>query len=125
MSCCIDSHSICYHLFSVLLILILTIISSSLPSSHHFTDTDEPDILDEAISYFRANVLFRTFQSQGPADLTLAYFTAFIAEVLRFFAKQKTKEDAKKKITELSMSQNFLIPGDKALHSLVSSHSQH
>jgi actin related protein 2/3 complex subunit 3 len=40
----------------------------------------EADIIDEAISFFRANVLFRTFQSQGPADLTLAYLTAFIAE---------------------------------------------
>lgn len=74
---------------------------------------DEPDILDESIAFFRANVMFRTFQSQGPADLTLAYFTAFIAEVLRFFQKQKTKEEAKKKLTELSMSQNFPIPGDK------------
>jgi hypothetical protein len=33
--------------------------------------------------------------------------------VLRFFAKQKTKEDARKKLTELSMSQNFPIPGEK------------
>jgi len=73
----------------------------------------EPDVIDEAISFFRANVLFRSFQTQGPADLTLAYLTAFIAEVLRFFAKQKTKEDARKKLTELSMSQNFPIPGDK------------
>jgi actin related protein 2/3 complex subunit 3 len=77
------------------------------------SSSDEPDILDESIAFFRANVLFRTFQSQGPADLTLAYFTAFIAEVLRFFAKQKTKEEARKKLTELSMSQNFPIPGDK------------
>jgi len=57
--------------------------------------------------------MFRAFQSQGPADLTLAYLTAFIAEVLRFFAKQKTKEEAKKKLTELSMSQNFPIPGQR------------
>ena len=57
--------------------------------------------------------MFRAFQSQGPADLTLAYLTAFIAEVLRFFAKQKTKEEAKKKLTELSMSQNFPVPGNR------------
>lgn len=68
-------------------------------------------MIDESIAFFRANVMFRAFQSQGPADLTLAYLTAFIAEVLRFFAKQKTKEEAKKKLTELSMSQNFPIPG--------------
>jgi len=66
--------------------------------------------------------MFRTFQSQGPADLTLAYLTAFIAEVLRFMAKQKTKEDARKKLTELSMSQNFPIPGDK---NFASAHRRH
>jgi len=38
---------------------------------------------------------------------------ALCFRVLRFFAKQKTKEDARKKLTELSMSQNFPIPGDK------------
>jgi len=75
--------------------------------------SEENDIIDESITFFRANVLFRAFKSEGPADLTLAYCTAFIAEVLRFFAKQKTKEDAKKKMTELSMSQNFPIPGER------------
>lgn len=87
--------------------------AASFPPPSPRPPSDENDILDESIQFFRANVLFRSFQSQGPADLTLAYFTAFIAEVLRFFAKQKTKEDAKKKLTELSMSQNFPIPGDR------------
>jgi len=75
--------------------------------------TSDEDIIDEAIKYFRANVLFRNFQTQGPADLTLAYITAFIAQLLREFVKQKTKNDAKAKITAVSMAQNFAVPGDK------------
>jgi len=71
------------------------------------------DIIDEAIQFFRANVLFRNYESQGPADLTLCYLTIFISEVLREFAAQKKKKDAIAKITTLSMSQNFTIPGDK------------
>jgi actin related protein 2/3 complex subunit 3 len=72
------------------------------------------DIIDEAITFFRANVLFRSFKQEGPADLTLAYLTVFIGQILREFAKQKNKNDAKAKITQVSMDTNFAIPGDKA-----------
>jgi len=73
----------------------------------------DKDIIDEAMEFFRANVLFRNYSVQGPADLLLCYLTAFIAEILRHFQKCKTKDDAKKSITTVSMSQNFAIPGDK------------
>jgi len=75
--------------------------------------TTDQDIIDEAIAFFRANVLFRNFSVQGPADLLLCYLTAFIAEVLRHFQKNKTKDDAKRTITSVSMSQNFAVPGEK------------
>jgi len=71
------------------------------------------DIVDEALQFFRANVLFRNFPTQGPGDLTLAYLTVYIAQILREFAKQKTKNEAKAKITAVSMSQTFAIPGEK------------
>jgi len=75
--------------------------------------TGEEDIIDESLKNFRANVMFRNFPSKGPGDLTQAYITAFIAQVLREFSKQKTKNEAKAKITALSMSQNFAVPGEK------------
>jgi actin related protein 2/3 complex subunit 3 len=41
----------------------------------------DPDVVDEAIAYFRANVMFRSFPVEGPADLVLAYLTVYISEV--------------------------------------------
>jgi len=76
--------------------------------------TGDVDIIDEAITFFRANVMFRNFPPQGPGDLALGYITAYIAQILREFSAQKTKNEAKAKITATSMSQNFAIPGDKA-----------
>ena len=46
-----------------------------------FRPTDEADIVDEAIDYFRANVLFRSFEMQGAADRVLAYLTLYIQQV--------------------------------------------
>jgi len=74
---------------------------------------DQSDIIDEALQYFRANVLFRNFQPKAPADLTLAYLTVYVGELLRAFSKCKTKDEAKKQMTSLSMSTSFTIPGDK------------
>jgi actin related protein 2/3 complex subunit 3 len=71
------------------------------------------DVVDEAIEFFRANVLFRSFTPQGPADLLLAYLTIYITELLRFFAKDKTGAEAKKNVTRISLDQRFPIPGDK------------
>ena len=75
---------------------------------------DQPDIVDEAVLFFRANVLFRNFQPQSPADLTLCYLTVYIGELLRAFSKCKSKEEARKAMTALSMSTSFSVPGDKA-----------
>ena len=73
---------------------------------------DQPDIIDEALDFFRANVLFRNFKSEGPADLTLCYLTVYIGECLRVYAKYKKKSEGYKNITALSMSGNFPIPGE-------------
>jgi len=72
------------------------------------------DIIDEAIAFFRANVLFRNFACNGGADLTLAYLTVFIGELLRTFAKSKNRDDAKRGLTTISMSTNFAVPGEKS-----------
>jgi len=74
----------------------------------------DTDIVDEAILFFRANVLFRNFQHKGPADLTLAYLTVYIGELLRAIAKCKSKDEAKRQLTSITMSTTFSIPGDKS-----------
>ena len=51
----------------------------------------DPDIVDEALTLFRANILFNTFEVEGNADRTLVYLTAWIADCLRALTKEKTK----------------------------------
>jgi len=75
--------------------------------------SDQQDIIDEAITFFRANVLYRNFSPQSPADLTLCYLTVYIGEVLRLFSKCRNRDEAKKQVTSLSMSTTFSIPGDR------------
>jgi actin related protein 2/3 complex subunit 3 len=75
---------------------------------------DQTDVIDESLLFFRANVLFRNFQPQSPADLTLCYLTVFIGEVLRAFTKYKTKDEARKAITSVSMNTSFAVPGEKS-----------
>jgi hypothetical protein len=47
---------------------------------------DQIDIIDEAIDFFRANVLFRQYDPKGPADRVLCYLTIYIGECLRCVA---------------------------------------
>jgi len=75
--------------------------------------SDASDIIDETLNFFRANVLFRNYKYEGPADLTLCYLTVYIAECLRLFSKYKTKNEAQKNIVPLAVSGNFAIPGEK------------
>jgi actin related protein 2/3 complex subunit 3 len=42
----------------------------------------ELDIIDEAIIYFRANVLFKNFSIDGDADKLIVYITVFIQKCL-------------------------------------------
>jgi actin related protein 2/3 complex subunit 3 len=40
------------------------------------------DIVDEALIYFRANILFKNFQIKGDADKLLVYITVYISKCL-------------------------------------------
>jgi actin related protein 2/3 complex, subunit 3 len=62
--------------------------------------------VDEAIYYFRANVLFSSFELKGPADRVLVYLTLFIQQLL----VRTVKENAKGKAAIMS-----------AVHTLVKS----
>lgn len=45
--------------------------------------TSGADIIDEALAYYRANVLFRTFEVKGPSDKLLVYLTLYIGYCLK------------------------------------------
>jgi actin related protein 2/3 complex subunit 3 len=74
------------------------------------TTSDQEDIIDETLAYFKANVLFRNFEINGPADLMLAYLILYTTQCL-VTIRGKNKSQAVKDLYTLSVS-NFLIPGD-------------
>eukprot|EP01126_Amoeba_proteus_P002673 TRINITY_DN1084_c0_g2_i5.p1 TRINITY_DN1084_c0_g2~~TRINITY_DN1084_c0_g2_i5.p1 ORF type:complete len:145 (+),score=11.18 TRINITY_DN1084_c0_g2_i5:111-545(+) len=73
--------------------------------------TNEPeDIIDETLSTFKANIFFRNFKFESPADILLAYLTLYTTQCLGLI-RGKNKSAAAKELFTLSVS-NFLIPGD-------------
>mmetsp|Transcript_145991 Transcript_145991/g.254881 ORF Transcript_145991/g.254881 Transcript_145991/m.254881 type:complete len:176 (-) Transcript_145991:601-1128(-) len=69
-----------------------------------------PDILDEVLRYFKPNMLYRTFDVQGPADRLLIYFTLYVHLCLKRINKQ-TKDQASKTLFALAQ-ETFKIPGE-------------
>jgi len=67
--------------------------------------------VDEAINFFKANVLFRNFEVKGPADRVLIYLTLYVSQCLTKIGTAK-KMDADKALFQLAI-ENFALPGDK------------
>ncbi|CEN60672.1 actin-related protein 2/3 complex subunit 3 [Aspergillus pseudodeflectus] len=74
-------------------------------------DSESYDCVDEILSLFRANVLFRNFEINGPADRMLIYGTLFITECLGKVKPAMTVREAEKALTNVALD-NFAIPGD-------------
>ena len=59
-------------------------------SSTH-RDSAEADVIDEALTYFKANVFFRTYEIRSEADRVLIYLTLYITDCLKKLqGKRKT-----------------------------------
>eukprot|EP00940_MAST-03C_sp_MAST-3C-sp2_P002279 g2279.t1 len=74
---------------------------------------DNKDIIDEAIYYFRSNVLFKNFEIKGDADILLCYLTLSIQQLIKLLHSSKSKAEAGKKMRKFCHDDKFLIPGDK------------
>lgn len=72
---------------------------------------DEFDIIDEAISLFRANVYFRRFDVESPADKVLCYLFVFIGECIRVAKTRTIKKEGLKELNTLARNP-FKIPGE-------------
>jgi hypothetical protein len=59
-------------------------------------DSESYDCVDEILSLFRANVLFRNFEINGPADRMLIYGTLFVSECLGKVKPTMTAREAEK-----------------------------
>ncbi|KAL3080304.1 hypothetical protein niasHS_012409 [Heterodera schachtii] len=77
-------------------------------------DTSEEDVIDEALTLFKANVFFRNFEIKGPADRTLIYLFLYITECLKKLQKSPRKLQAGKDLLTLALDsqRSFPIPGE-------------
>ena len=64
-------------------------------------DFDGDDIIDEAISQFRAQVYFKNYDVRGPADKVLIFLTVYIQKLIEVVAKNPDQNEAKKAISAL------------------------
>ncbi|KAJ7546847.1 hypothetical protein O6H91_08G056900 [Diphasiastrum complanatum] len=69
------------------------------------------DIIDEAINFFRANVLFRKFEVKSAADKLLIYLTLYINMALKRIEACKIEAEGIKVIISLGL-EKFPIPGE-------------
>eukprot|EP01133_Synstelium_polycarpum_P018077 gene18077-21601_t len=75
-------------------------------------DASQPDVIDEALDLFKANILFRNFEVQGNGDRVLIYLTLYITKCLLKIATL-SKQDAEKQLFTMAQEQ-FSIPGETA-----------
>ncbi|KAH7815863.1 Actin-related protein 2/3 complex subunit 3 [Monocercomonoides exilis] len=90
---------------------ILPIKTSAKGPAPSFDGDEKTDIVGEAITFFRANVLFKNFEFNGPADKLLVYLTLFISQCLQYCDKQMTRTDGAKQLNKL-VCEPFKVPGD-------------
>lgn len=69
------------------------------------------DIVDEALYFFRANVLYRNYAVEGGGDRVLLYLTMFITKLLTRLSTCTARPEAEKAAREIAM-ETFLLPGD-------------
>ncbi|XP_030847588.1 actin-related protein 2/3 complex subunit 3-B [Strongylocentrotus purpuratus] len=73
--------------------------------------SDDSDIIDEALTYFKANVFFKNFEIKSDADRVLIYITLYITECLKKMQKCASRNEAQKEMTSLAIAK-FSIPGE-------------
>ena len=73
--------------------------------------TDKADIVDEAITFFRANVFFKNFHVKSPADKLLIYLTSYINIALKRLESCRTLAVGTKAIINLGL-EKVPVPGE-------------
>ncbi|XP_019051898.1 PREDICTED: actin-related protein 2/3 complex subunit 3 isoform X2 [Nelumbo nucifera] len=75
------------------------------------SDQDTTDIVDEAITFFRANVFFRNFDIQSAADKLLIYLTFYINVALKRIEGCRTLAEGTKAVINLGL-EKVPVPGE-------------
>lgn len=76
-----------------------------------FIYADKTDIVDEAITFFRANVFFTNFDIKSPADKLLIYLTFYINVALKRLEGCRTLAVGTKAIINLGL-EDIPVPGE-------------
>ena len=79
--------------------------------THKSLYADRTDIVDEAITFFRANVFFRNFDIKSSADKLLIYLTFYINVALKRLEGCRTLAEGTKAIINLGL-ENVPVPGE-------------
>ena len=66
--------------------------------------------MDEALGFFKANVLFKHFEVKGAADRVLIYLTLYTTQCLKRLETCATPADGLKALTAVA-HENFTLPG--------------
>ena len=74
-------------------------------------DSSDPDVIDEALTYFKANVFFRTYEIRSEADRVLIYLTLYITDCLKKLQRCASKSQGQQEMYSLAIAR-FDIPGD-------------
>ncbi|XP_013606120.1 actin-related protein 2/3 complex subunit 3 isoform X3 [Brassica napus] len=75
------------------------------------SEQDRTDIVDEAITFFRANVFFTNFPIKSPADKLLIYLTFYINVALKRLEGCRTLAVGTKAIINLGL-EDIPVPGE-------------
>ena len=87
--------------------------SPGTPQQHRYPFANSADIIEECLTLFRANCLFRNFEIKGAADRTLIYGILFISDCLNKLGTRvsQNQQEATKTLNALAL-ENFNIPGE-------------
>ena len=72
----------------------------------------ERDILDEALHYYRANVLFSNFSVDSAADRTLIYSTLYVSQLLKELVRVPRASDAAS-VVRVAGLRDVVAPGEE------------
>ncbi|RAL50143.1 unnamed protein product [Cuscuta campestris] len=75
------------------------------------SEQDSTDIIDEAITFFRANVFFKNFDIKSSADKLLIYLTLYINVALKRLEGCRTLAEGTKAIINLGL-EKVPVPGE-------------
>jgi actin related protein 2/3 complex subunit 3 len=68
------------------------------------------DIVDEAVYYFKSNMMHKTFEVKGPADRTVLYLTLYLQQCLKrvlALGKKATKAEARQALLSLGVERSL------------------